>query len=77
MTNAHCPTAICPPSSGMADQDEVKALVRTGLTRLTRLISVARQRRQLATLDDHQLRDIGITRQQAQTEARRPFWDLP
>lgn len=33
-----------------------------------------RQRQQLARLTDWQLRDIGITRAQAEQEARRPFW---
>ncbi len=33
-----------------------------------------RTRRQLLRLDDHLLRDIGIERDAACTEARRPFW---
>ena len=33
-----------------------------------------RYRRELADLDDHMLRDIGITRLDAQAEARRHFW---
>jgi uncharacterized protein YjiS (DUF1127 family) len=32
------------------------------------------QRRVLLELDDHMLADIGITREQAQTEGRKPFW---
>lgn len=32
-------------------------------------------RRVLAELDDHLLRDIGIDRQMAMREAERPFWD--
>jgi len=31
-------------------------------------------RRRLAELDDHLLRDIGITRVQAAAEAAKPFW---
>jgi uncharacterized protein YjiS (DUF1127 family) len=31
-------------------------------------------RQQLLRLDDHVLRDIGITRLQAQAEANKPFW---
>ena len=33
-----------------------------------------RTRKQLQRLDDHLLRDIGIERDAACTEARRPFW---
>ncbi|WP_137391789.1 DUF1127 domain-containing protein [Rhodoligotrophos defluvii] len=32
------------------------------------------QRRDLRELDDHRLRDIGISRMEAQREARKPFW---
>ncbi len=34
----------------------------------------ARSRRALSRLSDEQLADIGLTRHQARTEARRPFW---
>jgi uncharacterized protein YjiS (DUF1127 family) len=34
----------------------------------------ARGRRQLLLLDEHVLRDIGITRLQAEAEANKPFW---
>jgi uncharacterized protein YjiS (DUF1127 family) len=34
----------------------------------------ARQRALLEEMDDHQLRDIGITRAEALGEAGRPFW---
>ena len=33
-----------------------------------------RQRQALLDLDDRLLRDIGITREQAEREARKPFW---
>ena len=33
-----------------------------------------RTRKQLAHLDDHMLRDIGLDRKAALREARRPFW---
>ena len=34
----------------------------------------AADRRQLLILDDHLLRDIGISRLQAEAEAHKPFW---
>jgi uncharacterized protein YjiS (DUF1127 family) len=36
----------------------------------------ARQRHQLAGLDDRMLRDIGIDRLTAQSESLKPFWRL-
>ena len=42
-----------------------------------KVLDVIQQRRQLAKLSDHYLADIGITREEAQIEAARPFWDLP
>ena len=33
-----------------------------------------RQRRQLMEMDDRELKDIGITREQAEEEARKPIW---
>ncbi len=38
------------------------------------LLERGRSRRVLATLDDDQLRDIGISRADAQLESERPFW---
>jgi uncharacterized protein YjiS (DUF1127 family) len=42
----------------------------TGLTWLER----ARQRRDLRELNDHMLRDIGLTRADAWAESEKPFW---
>ena len=36
----------------------------------------SRMRRELLMMDAHQLRDIGITPQQAQKEANKSFWRL-
>jgi uncharacterized protein YjiS (DUF1127 family) len=33
-----------------------------------------RSRHMLATLDDHELRDIGVTRAEAQLESEKSFW---
>ncbi len=37
-------------------------------------IERSRSRRVLASLDDRLLGDLGLSRTQADTEARRPFW---
>jgi uncharacterized protein YjiS (DUF1127 family) len=34
----------------------------------------SRERQALAQLDDHALKDIGVTRRQANAEAAKPFW---
>lgn len=47
------------------------------LARVTSKRSLMRERRALARLDAHMLEDIGLTREQAMTEAARPAWDVP
>ena len=53
--------------------------LRAGLARVVaRLLDwheLARQRQALAALDDHMLKDIGLSRADARQEADRPFWD--
>ena len=50
----------------------------TGLLARLRLALAARaQRRALAQADDRLLDDIGVSRDQALAEARRPVWDVP
>ncbi len=44
---------------------------------LQKFDALRRQRTHLAMLDDAALHDIGLTREDAQTEARRPVWDAP
>lgn len=39
--------------------------------------ALRRQRLRLRDLDDRLLADIGLTRDEAQEEARRPLWDVP
>jgi uncharacterized protein YjiS (DUF1127 family) len=47
------------------------------LATLSSYYGVWQQRRILKSLSDTALDDIGVTRAQAVTEARRPFWDAP
>ena len=50
------------------------AVLPQWLATLLRMRERWRQRQDLRELDDHQLRDIGITRKQAKHEASKPFW---
>jgi uncharacterized protein YjiS (DUF1127 family) len=43
---------------------------------LARWVDTARSRQTLDDLDEHMLRDIGITRDEAQREARKSFWQV-
>ncbi len=50
---------------------------RFTLSRLARALDLWRQRRALRRLDDDALRDLGVTRAQAEAEASRSVWDAP
>lgn len=54
----------------------IGALVRVQ-GRVARWNELAAQRRQLHGLDGRILKDIGVSRAEAEWEARRPFWDDP
>nr|WP_261384681.1 DUF1127 domain-containing protein [Vannielia litorea] len=47
------------------------------MTRALNLLALRRQRRALARLDAELLKDIGITPDEARTEAARRLWDVP
>jgi uncharacterized protein YjiS (DUF1127 family) len=47
------------------------------LRRLFAAMDQHRQRQHLRALDDHMLRDIGLTPAMVRAEAARPFWDAP
>jgi len=44
---------------------------------LADLIGLHLQRRALSRLDAPALRDIGVSREEAEAEAARPVWDVP
>lgn len=50
---------------------------RTLIGRVFTLLSLYQGRRTLEGLDDALLHDIGLTREQALKESRRPIWDVP
>ena len=45
--------------------------------RFKQIASLSKERAELSKLTSQQLKDIGITPDQAQKEAARPAWDLP
>ncbi|WP_247227643.1 DUF1127 domain-containing protein [Yoonia sp. F2084L] len=45
--------------------------------KLGQMLAAGKQRRQLRAADDHLLADIGITRHEAESEARQPMWNVP
>ncbi len=47
---------------------------RALLAWIARIREQSRQRAALLSLSDRELRDIGITRYDAETEARKPLW---
>ena len=66
-------------------QFQLQGLIRLGISRapmsLIKMIAQAivrarrqRQRTSLAQLDDRMLRDMGISRLEAERESRKPFW---
>jgi len=65
----------------MFGRQRLHSLIRHGIRlksgqKLGRHISVWRQRRHLAELPDHLLEDIGLSRAEAEAEARRRIWDF-
>jgi uncharacterized protein YjiS (DUF1127 family) len=60
------------PASGLGD------LVRRRLERVLATLELWRrrtaERQALLSLDDHILRDVGLTRREVELEGRKPFW---
>ncbi|MGH8352771.1 MAG: DUF1127 domain-containing protein [Pseudomonas sp.] len=61
------------PRSSHSIVDVTNALLR----RVKRWHELARQRRQLASLSDAALKDLGLSRADILPESERPFWDDP
>lgn len=67
------------PRTGSTQEYASKLVERLNgaFVHLLELFEVAKQRRQLLALDDHALKDIGLTRAEATLEGNRLFWDIP
>ncbi|GGG64002.1 hypothetical protein GCM10011415_08110 [Salipiger pallidus] len=63
-----CPVTSAPPAERRR---------RGLLAALIEAHALWQQRRRLPQLDDHLLRDMGITRAEAEAEAARKPWDAP
>jgi uncharacterized protein YjiS (DUF1127 family) len=71
------PVILDRATAGPADRpaERLRAALSWGILTLLRWQELARQRRALAALSDHMLKDLGLTRVDALREAGRPFWD--
>jgi len=56
-------------------RSRVSRVVPSVLQRLASAWERRRERSELLSLTERELKDIGITRYDALTEARRPFWE--
>ena len=61
-------------SLGHAGIDGAQGFVKRALGEVLGMIERHRQRRSLAALDDHLLRDVGLSRTDARREADKAFW---
>ena len=73
------PPAAAPafPRDAVAAPARLRPALADLLKRFHGTLSLARQRRDLSKLSEHQLRDIGLDAEAAATEASRPVWDAP
>ncbi len=56
-------------------ETSLTAVLARAWSKARRWHELARQRRQLASLSDEMLKDIGRSRADIEWEASRPFWD--
>ncbi|MFT6908566.1 MAG: hypothetical protein ACJAS1_005268 [Oleiphilaceae bacterium] len=57
--------------------EHISLWVKTMVARIRIARSIARQRRSLAQLDSSQLKDIDISRYDADFESSKGYWDIP
>jgi uncharacterized protein YjiS (DUF1127 family) len=71
------PAILNPAAAGPAGRstERLRAALSWVILTLLRWQELARQRRSLAAMSDHMLKDLGLTRADALREAGRPFWD--
>lgn len=67
-------TATNPEPQPRADAAGVRGRMNALLATPSLWVERHRTRRALAELDDHLLRDIGVTQAEAQIECAKPFW---
>jgi uncharacterized protein YjiS (DUF1127 family) len=65
-----CPHALRP----LSPWDAISVTLLTVIDTVRRWAKRSRQRKALAALEDWQLKDMGISRMDAITEANKPFW---
>ena len=61
-------------ADSQAEIIDLKAIALTMFNLVTAVVNRQRQRAALALLDDHLLRDIGVTQAQAMNEVKKPFY---
>ncbi|HVM85124.1 MAG TPA: DUF1127 domain-containing protein [Candidatus Binatia bacterium] len=57
-----------------SDRDGTEDILHAFLRRFAMTFRHARERRDLANLSEHSLRDIGLTRADVDLELRKPVW---
>jgi uncharacterized protein YjiS (DUF1127 family) len=62
------------PARRPVDRHAVDGVMAVFLRGVAESFRRARQRRDLAALSDHNLRDIGLTRGDVEIETGKPFW---
>lgn len=70
----HAPTF--PIGSGRRFADRLVRVTTAWMTTLLDWQDRANQRHQLGELNEHLLRDIGVSREDARFEASKPFWQV-